>query len=77
MDELIYYSLHIYYYALYGKLGEVRGSKLEILFKYNVIIVLDVMLNNEANKIKKAAAYLVRPLLLKETDKEQWNKYSR
>lgn len=56
MDELIYYSLHIYYYAPYGKLGEVRGSKLEILFKYNVIIVLDVMLNNKANKIKKAAA---------------------
>lgn len=35
------------------------------------------MLNNEANEIKKAAAYLVRPLLLKKTDKEQWNKYSR
>jgi hypothetical protein len=57
MDELIYYSLHIYYYALYGKLGEVRGSKLEIiLFKYDVISVLDVVLNNEANEIKKAAA---------------------
>lgn len=56
MDELIYYSLHIYYYALHGKLGEVRGSKLEILFKYDVIIVLDVVLNNEANEIKKAAA---------------------
>nr|DAO81730.1 MAG TPA: hypothetical protein [Caudoviricetes sp.] len=54
MDELIYYSLHIYYYALYGKLGEVRGSKLEIiLFKYGV---LDIMLNNKANEIKKAAA---------------------
>lgn len=65
MDELIYCSLHLYYYALYGKLGEVRGSKLEILFKYDVIIVLDVMLNNEANEIKKAAAYLVRPLLSK------------
>lgn len=49
-------SLHIYYYALHGKLGEVRGSKLEILFKYDVIIVLDVVLNNEANEIKKAAA---------------------
>ena len=49
-------SLHLYYYARYGKLGEVRGSKLEILFKYNVISVLDVMLNNEANEIKKAAA---------------------
>lgn len=57
MDELIYYSLHLYYYALHGKLGEVRGSKLEIiLFKYDVISVLDVMLNNEANEIKKAAA---------------------
>nr|DAN02397.1 MAG TPA: hypothetical protein [Caudoviricetes sp.] len=57
MDELIYYSLHIYYYAWYGKLGEVRGSKLEIiLFKYDVISVLDVVLNNEANEIKKAAA---------------------
>lgn len=56
MDELIYYSLHLYYYALHGKLGEVRGSKLEILFKYDVIIVLDVVLNNEANEIKKAAA---------------------
>ena len=52
MDELIYCSLHLYYYALYGKLGEVRGSKLEIiLFKYDVISVLDVMLNNKANKI--------------------------
>lgn len=50
MDELIYYSLHIYYYAPYGKLGEVRGSKLKIiLFKYDVISVLDIMLNNEAN----------------------------
>lgn len=57
MDELIYCSLHLYYYALHGKLGEVRGSKLEIiLFKYDVISVLDVMLNNKANKIKKAAA---------------------
>lgn len=57
MDELIYCSLHIYYYAWYGKLGEVRGSKLEIiLFKYDVISVLDVVLNNEANEIKKAAA---------------------
>lgn len=56
MDELIYYSLHLYYYALYGKLGEVRGSKLEILFKYDVISVLDIVLNNEANKNKKAAA---------------------
>lgn len=56
MDELIYYSLHIYYYALHGKLGEVRGSKLEILFKYDVISVLDIELNNEANKFKKAAA---------------------
>lgn len=55
MDELIYYSLHLYYYALHGKLGEVRGSKLEILFKYNVISVLNAMLNNEANETKKAA----------------------
>jgi hypothetical protein len=54
--ELIYLSLHLYYYALYGKLGEVRGSKLEILFKYDVVSVLDIMLNNEANEIKKAAA---------------------
>lgn len=46
----------MYYYALHGKLGEVRGSKLEILFKYDVISVLDVMLNNKANEIKKAAA---------------------
>ena len=56
MDELIYCSLHTYYYALHGKLGEVRGSKLEILFKYNVVSVLDIVLNNEANEIKKAAA---------------------
>lgn len=77
MDELIYYFLHIYYYAWHGKLGEVRGSKLEILFKYDVISVIYIVLDNEANKNKKAAAYLVRPLLLKETDKEQWNKDSR
>ena len=57
MDELIYCSLHLYYYAYYGKLWQVRASKLEILlFKYDVISVLDVMLNNEANEIKKAAA---------------------
>lgn len=31
MDELIYYSLHIYYYAWHGKLWQVRASKLEIL----------------------------------------------
>lgn len=52
--ELSYFSLHLYYYALHGKLGEVGGSKLEIiLFKYSV---LDIMLNNKANEIKKAAA---------------------
>ena len=57
MDELIYYSLHLYYYALHGKLGEVRGSKIKIiLFKYDVISVIYIMLNNEANEIKKAAA---------------------
>nr|DAK33684.1 MAG TPA: hypothetical protein [Caudoviricetes sp.] len=27
-----------------------------------------IVLNNKANKIKKAAAYLMRPLLLKETN---------
>ena len=71
MDELIYYSLHLYYYARYGKLGEVRGSKLEIiLFKYDVISVLDIMLNNEANEIKRRPHSIMRPLLLKNTDKE-------
>lgn len=53
MDELIYYSLHLYYYALYGKLGEVRGSKLEVLFKYDVISVIYIVLDNEANKLKR------------------------
>lgn len=52
MDELIYFSLHIYYYALHGKLGEVRGSKLEVLFKYDVISVIYIVLDNEANKLK-------------------------
>ena len=65
MDELIYCSLHIYYYALHGKLGEVRGSKLEILFKYDVVIVLDIMLNNKANEIKRRPHSNMRPLLSK------------
>lgn len=33
-----------------------------------MLLVLYIVLNNEANEIKKAAAYLVRPLLLKETN---------
>lgn len=66
MDELIYYSLHIYYYALYGKLGEVRGSKLEIYYLNDVISVLDTVLNNEANEIKKAAALYYATASLKE-----------
>lgn len=53
MDELIYFSLHIYYYALHGKLGEVRGSKLEVLFKYDVISVIYIVLDNKANKLKR------------------------
>ena len=32
MDELIYYSLHLYYYAWHGKLWQVRASKLEIYY---------------------------------------------
>ena len=56
MDELIYCSLHLYYYAWHGKLWQVRASKLEILFKYSVLVIYDVVLNNEANEIKKAAA---------------------
>lgn len=57
MDELIYYcSLHIYYYAYYGKLWQVRASKLEIYYLNVLCSVLDVVLNNEANEIKKAAA---------------------
>ena len=39
--------------ASYGKLWQVNYKS---LFKYDVISVLDIMLNNEANKIKKAAA---------------------
>lgn len=56
MDELIYYSLHLYYYARYGKLWQVRASKLEIYYLNVLCSVLDIVLNNEANKIKKAAA---------------------
>lgn len=56
MDELIYYSLHIYYYAWHGKLWQVRASKLEIYYLNVLCSVLDIMLNNKANKIKKAAA---------------------
>ena len=37
--------------------------------------VIYIVLNNKANETKKAAAYLVRPLILEKTDKEQWNKY--
>lgn len=54
--ELIYYSLHIYYYAWHGKLWQVRASKLEIYYLNVLCSVLDVVLNNEANEIKKAAA---------------------
>nr|DAW51751.1 MAG TPA: hypothetical protein [Bacteriophage sp.] len=56
MDELIYYSLHIYYYAWHGKLWQVRASKLEIYYLNVLCSVLDIVLNNEANKNKKAAA---------------------
>lgn len=56
MDELIYFSLHIYYYAWHGKLWQVRASKLEIYYLNVLCTVLDIVLNNEANKIKKAAA---------------------
>lgn len=56
MDELIYYSLHIYYYAWHGKLWQVRASKLEIYYLNVLCSVLDIVLNNEANEIKKAAA---------------------
>ena len=56
MDELIYYSLHLYYYAWHGKLWQVRASKLEIYYLNVLCSVLDVVLNNEANKTKKAAA---------------------
>lgn len=62
MDELIYYSLHLYYYARHGKLWQVRASKLEIYYLNVLCSVLDIVLNNKANEIKKAAAYLVRPL---------------
>lgn len=67
MDELIYCSLHIYYYARYGQLGPVRANKIKINYYLNVLNsvvydvisiydVLDIVLNNEANKNKKAAA---------------------
>lgn len=56
MDELIYCSLHIYYYAWHGKLWQVRASKLEIYYLNVLCSVLDIVLNNETNKIKKAAA---------------------
>lgn len=29
MDELIYFSLHIYYYAWHGQLGPVRANKIK------------------------------------------------
>lgn len=35
-----------------------------------MLLVLYIVLNNEANESKKAAALYMRPLLLKETDKE-------
>lgn len=64
MDELIYCSLHIYYYACYGQLGPVRANKIKINYYLNVLYsvvydvisiydVLDIVLNNEANKIKR------------------------
>lgn len=67
MDELIYYSLHLYYYARHGQLGPVRANKIIINYYLNVLYsvvydvisiydVLDVVLNNETNEIKKAAA---------------------
>lgn len=39
MDELIYCSLHIYYYAYYGKLWQVRASKLEIYYLNMMLLV--------------------------------------
>lgn len=39
MDELIYYSLHINYYALYGKLWQVRASKLKIYYLNMMLLV--------------------------------------
>lgn len=71
MDELIYCSLHIYYYARHGQLGPVMASKikinyyLNILYVYDVISiysVLDIVLNNEANKIKRRPHSNMRPL---------------
>lgn len=71
MDELIYYSLHIYYYALYGKLGEVRGSKIKIYYYLYVYdVVYGIELNKEANKLKRRPHSNMRPLPLKNTDKE-------
>ena len=62
MDELIYYSLRIYYYARHGQLGPVMASKIKINYYLNILYdvisiysVLDIVLNNEANKNKRAA----------------------
>lgn len=62
MDELIYCSLHIYYYAQYGKLWQVRASKLENYYLNVLCSVLDIVLNNEANKIKRRPHSNMRPL---------------
>lgn len=55
MDELIYYSLRIYYYARHGQLGPVMASKIKINYYLNILYdvisiysVLDIVLNNEA-----------------------------
>nr|DAN77440.1 MAG TPA: hypothetical protein [Caudoviricetes sp.] len=57
--ELIYYSLHLYYYARHGQLGPVMASKIKINYYLNVLYIYDVLdreLNNKADEIKKAAA---------------------
>lgn len=49
-------TLYIYYYAWHGQLGPVRADKTKIYYLNVLCSVLDVMLNNETNEIKKAAA---------------------
>lgn len=72
-SKLSYCSLHIYYYARYGQLGPVRANKIKINYYLNVLYsvvydvisiydVLDIMLNNEANKIKRRPHSNMRPL---------------
>ena len=64
-------SLHLYYYALHGKLGEVGGSKIKInYYLYVYDVVYGIELNKEANELKRRPHSNMRPLLLKNTDKE-------